>query len=94
MFDDLRQQAGNESSFDEEPIDGTGPKPALTALSGALGGFGINQPDGAPRYSVNSDLILGLNGPQRFVLSLLFFMMVVTLGVMLLFVTGRVVLPF
>jgi len=89
MFDDLRQQAGNESSFDEEPIDGTGPKPALTALAG----FGMNLPGGPSRRSPKSGLIFGLNGPQRFVLSLLFLMMVLTMGVMLLIVTQRVVLP-
>lgn len=89
MFDDLRQQASNDSAFDEEPLDDSGPKPALTALSG----FTMNMPERAAARRAKSDLIFGLNGPQRFVLSLLFLLMVVTLGAMVLLVSGKVILP-
>ena len=86
MFDDLRQQAENESTFDEEPQESANAKPALKALAGFT-------QERSRRRGASSDLILGLTGFQRFVLSLLFLVMVVMLGVVILIVTGRVILP-
>lgn len=86
MFDDLRQQAENESSFDEEPQESGNAKPALKALAGFTR-------ESRGRRGPSSDIVFGLTGFQRFVLSVLFLLMVVMLGIVILIVTGRVILP-
>jgi len=40
------------------------------------------------------DQVLGMNAQQRFILSLMLLCVVCLLGVMFLFVTGKIVLPF
>ena len=51
------------------------------------------QPPKLPKSRRSFDQMTGTNGKQRFMLALMLLMMVCLLGVMLLVITGKVVLP-
>ncbi len=88
MFDDFRQQAADDSAFEEAPQEDAA-KSARKALANMTLSLGKSAEEDAPA----SDLVFGLTGPQRFVLSIMLLMMVTMLGILILLVTGKIYIP-
>lgn len=78
MLDNFRKQTDESEFFKEE-------EPALEISR-------LN-PAPAPRRARTFDQITGTTAFQRFVLSVMFLVMVCLLGVMLLVLTGKVIVP-
>ncbi len=83
MFDDLRKESDDQSSFfqqddlsDIEPLLEKKPKKSSTGLN----------------INFNSKTFLGMNAFQRFVISALLFIVVCMMGVVLLLLTGSIAL--
>ena len=84
MLDNLRNQASFQE--EEEPIDHKPPqqpKPRKPRTP---------RTPRTPRRSF--DQLTGMTAPQRFILVMMLFFIVCLFGIMLLFISGRVVLPF
>jgi hypothetical protein len=82
MFDDLRKDSEDQSSFFQDDLSELDPllqkKPEKAKV-----GLKIN---------FNSKNFLGMNAFQRFVISALLFFVVCIMGMMLLMITGSIVL--
>jgi hypothetical protein len=57
-------------------------------------GYGIYEEEADEKEEEDEKRFLGMNAPQRFMLSLMIFFMVVILGAFCLILTGKVVPPF
>ncbi len=90
MFDDFRQQVGDENAFDEEPQEAPQETPAAKMLSGLRNRRAEQRSTGR---GMDADVILGMTGPQRFVLAVLLLLVVVMLGALILVLTEKVIVP-
>ena len=82
MFDDLRND--NSVQFNAPPEEDTSDVDAMLQKK--------PQKKGGLNIGFNSKNFLGMNGFQRFVVSLLLFFVVCIMGAMILMLTGAVVL--
>lgn len=57
-------------------------------------GYGIYEEEAEEKEETEEKRFLGMNAPQRFMLSLMIFFMVVILGAFCLILTGKVIPPF
>jgi hypothetical protein len=88
MFDDFRQQAADESAFEETNNQRTDSEPTRK--------LSIKLPRQASSLAAGGgpDIFLGMTAAQRLVISIMLLMMTCTMGLLILLVTEKMALGF